>query len=312
MAKEKQTRKILVAVDGSDRSFKTVKYLTQIDPFRKAKLVLMHVFNGVPESYWDLEREPKSVKSVKYVRAWESEQRKMIQAYMAKARKTLLDAGFSEDRFEVKIQNRKKGIARDIVKEAHAGYDAVLSRRRGMGRIPGIILGSTTIKLLEKLTFVPLLLAGRKPPGKKFLVAFDGSPDAMRAVDFAASLLGGNDFEFCLLNVIRGSEKTNQEHPALLSPERFVQRVQQNIARNFEAAKEKLVARGCSAEKVQTKIITGVRSRAGAIVDEGKRGDYGTIIMGRRGLSRPHDFFMGRVTNKTIHLAKEKSIWVVP
>jgi nucleotide-binding universal stress UspA family protein len=311
MIKEKQTKKILVALDGSERSFKTVKYLTQIEPFRQAKLVLFHVFSGVPESYWDLEREPKSVKSVRYVRAWESEQKKKIEAFMQKAHTTLIQAGFSADRVEVRIQNRKKGIARDIVKEAHAGYDAVLSRRRGMGRLPGIILGSTSIKLLEKLSFIPLLLAGRKPPGKKFMIAFDGSPDALRAVDFAGSFLGGNDLEFCLLNVIRGGEKAQREDPALLSPDEFVHRAEKKIAKSFEEARKRLVARGFRPEKIRTKIITGVRSRAGEIVAEGKSGDFGTIIMGRRGLSRAQDFFMGRVTNKVIYLAREKSIWIV-
>jgi len=308
---EKQTPKILVALDGSERSFKTVKYLAQMDAFRKAKLILFHVFSGVPESYWDLEREPKSVKSAKHVRAWEFEQRKKIQAFMAKAHHTLIDAGFSENRVEVKIQNRKKGIARDIVKEAHDGYDAVLSRRRGMGRVPGIVLGSTSIKLLHTLSFIPLLLAGRQPPGEKFMIAFDGSPDALRAVDFAASFLRGNDYEFCLLKVIRGSEKTDQKYPTLLSPENFTQRVEKNITRNFEEAKKRLVARGFSADKIQTKIISGVHSRAGTIVEESKRGDYGTIIMGRRGLSRTQDFFMGRVTNKVVYLGREKSIWIV-
>ena len=309
--KDKQTKKLLVTLDGSERSYKTVKYLTQIESFLKSRVVLFHVFSGVPESYWDLEREPKSVKSVKYVRAWELEQKKKIQAFMDKAHKMLIHAGFSEDRIEVKIQNRKKGIARDIVKEAHNGYDAVVSRRRGMGRLPGIILGSTSIKLLEKLSFIPLLLAGRKPAGKKFMIAFDGSPDALRAVDFAASFLAGNDFEFCLLNIIRGNEKTHRDYPTLLSPDDFVHRVEKNIARSFEEARKRLVARGFKPENIQTKIITGVRSRAGAIVAEGKTGDYGTIIMGRRGLSRPRDFFLGRVTNKVIYLAREKSIWVV-
>jgi nucleotide-binding universal stress UspA family protein len=39
--------------------------------------------------------------------------------------------------------------------------------------------------------------------------------------------------------------------------------------------------------------------------------DVGTIIMGRRGLSRTQDFFMGRVTNKVVYLAREKSVWIV-
>ena len=60
-----------------------------------------------------------------------------------------------------------------------------------------------------------------------------------------------------------------------------------------------------------TKIITGAHSRAGAIVQEAKQGGYGTIVVGRTGLSKVRDFFMGRVSNKVVHLAKENAVWVV-
>jgi nucleotide-binding universal stress UspA family protein len=307
MATKKQ-KKILVALDGSERSLLTVKYIAKMAPFEDMKIVLFNVFSGVPESYWDLEREPKSVKSVKYVRAWEVQQKKKIEEFMEQARNTLIRAGFPETQVEINIQHRKKGIARDIIKEARAGYEAVVTRRRGMGRIPGIILGSVSLKLLETISFVPLLLAGRKPPGKKYLIALDGSRDALQAVDFAGSLLAGSDADFRLLHVIRGGEKTNE---VLASNNDFVHNAEKNIVRAFDEAKTRLVAKGFKPDGITTQIITGVRSRAAAIVDEAKKLDVGTIIMGRRGLSRTQDFFMGRVTNKVVYLAREKSVWIV-
>ncbi|MDP4858370.1 MAG: universal stress protein [Desulfobacterales bacterium] len=307
MATKKQ-KKILVALDGSERSLLTVKYITKMAPFEDMKIVLFNVFSGVPESYWDLEREPKSVKSVKYVRAWEVQQKKKIEEFMGQARNVLIRAGFSEAQVDVKIQQRKKGIARDIVKEARAGYEAVLTRRRGMGRIPGIILGSVSLKLLEAMSFIPLMLAGRKPPGMKYLIALDGSKDALKAVDFAGSFLSGHAVDFRLLHVIRGGEKSIE---ILASSDDFVLNAEKNIVRAFDEAKTRLVAKGFDPHGITTQIITGVRSRAAAIVDEGKKLDVGTIIMGRRGLSRTQDFFMGRVTNKVVYLAREKSVWIV-
>ncbi len=307
MATKKQ-KKILVALDGSERSLLTVKYITKMTPFEDMKIVLFNVFSGVPESYWDLEREPKSVKSVKYVRAWEVQQKKKIEEFMGQARNVLIRAGFPEAQVDVKIQQRKKGIARDIVKEARAGYEAVLTRRRGMGRIPGIILGSVSLKLLEAMSFIPLMLAGRKPPGMKYLIALDGSKDALKAVDFAGSFLSGHAVDFRLLHVIRGGEKSNE---ILASSDEFVHNSEKNIVRAFDEAKTRLVAKGFNPDGITTQIITGVRSRAAAIVDEGKKLDVGTIIMGRRGLSRTQDFFMGRVTNKVVYLAREKSVWIV-
>jgi nucleotide-binding universal stress UspA family protein len=305
MAKQK---KLLVTLDGSERSMLTVKYLTKLAPFENMKLVLFHVFSGVPEAYWDLEREPKSVKSVKYLRAWEAQQKKNIEAFMEKAKRELLRHGFGAAQVEVKIQQRKKGIARDIVREAQEGYEAVITRRRGMGRIPGIILGSVSLKLLEKLSFIPLLLAGRKPPGKRFLIPLDGSAGAMKAVNFAGFFLTGHDYEFRLLHIIRGGSKTDQVSS---KTENLVHTAEKNIIPSFDEAKKHLTACGFKPDDITTQIITGVRSRAETIVKEGKKGDFGTIIMGRRGLSRTQDFFIGRVTNKVIYLAREKSVWIV-
>ncbi|MFZ0613122.1 MAG: universal stress protein [Desulfobacterales bacterium] len=307
MATQKQ-KKLLVALDGSERSMLTVKYITKMAPFENLKIVLMHVFSGVPESYWDLEREPKSIKSVKYVRAWEAEQKKKIEEFMGRARDTVIRAGFPEAQVDVKIQPRKKGIARDIVREARDGYEAVLTRRRGMGRIPGIILGSVSHKLLEALSFIPLLLAGRKPPGNHYLIALDGSKDALKAVDFAGSFLSGHDIDFRLLHVIRGGEKNSE---IIASSDTFVHNAEKSIVKAFEEAKTRLVAKGFRPASITTQVITGARSRAAAIVAEGKKLDVGTIIMGRRGLSRTQDFFMGRVTNKVVYLAREKSVWII-
>ena len=58
-------------------------------------------------------------------------------------------------------------------------------------------------------------------------------------------------------------------------------------------------------------MITGVVSRAGAIVDEARHGGYGTVVIGRRGISKVEEFFMGRVSSKVINLAKDLSVWVV-
>ena len=71
--------KVLVAVDGTGRSLKTIHYLRAVRSFRKMHVVLFNVFSSVPDAYWDLEKEPASVKMVSHVRAWEATQRKAMQ-----------------------------------------------------------------------------------------------------------------------------------------------------------------------------------------------------------------------------------------
>jgi nucleotide-binding universal stress UspA family protein len=64
--------------------------------------------------------------------------------------------------------------------------------------------------------------------------------------------------------------------------------------------------------QITTKVARGVSSRAGAIIEEARNGEYGTIVVGRRGLSKVKEFFIGRVSNKVVQLRKETAVWLVP
>ena len=309
--KKPSKMKILVPVDGSNRALNTVRYVGRVKPFRNMQVVLFHVFNSVPEGYWDLEKDPRSTSTVKQVRAWEVEQRKKINLHMEQAHQYLVKAGMAPESIRVKVQNRKKGIARDIIAEARKGYAAVVTRRRGMTGLRRIVIGSVATKLLTNITFLPLILVGKLPANKKILLAYDGSDNAGRAVQFVGSLLGGLDYEVNLLNVIRSDGQTREEWRHIFSPREFGQVVSREMAASLKAARAELVASGFMPDKVVTQIVTGVSSRAAAIAEKAKQENFGTIVMGRRGRTSVREFFVGRVTNKVIHLARERTVWIV-
>jgi nucleotide-binding universal stress UspA family protein len=309
--KKKTKKRILLPVDGSDRAFNTVRYITKIEPFYNMKVTLFHVLNGAPESYWDLEKDSRSTQAVRQVKPWRFGQEKKIQQYMEITKQFLLKTGFSEEDVRVKIQHRKKGIARDIIKEAQAGYETVVTRRRGMTGLRGIVLGSVATKLVEKLSFIRVILVGKSSPGNKILIAFDGSDGAFKAVDFVGSILGGFDYKVRLVHVIRGDGKTPSKFNHIYSSKEHTEIVKEKITNEFDKARKRLIKSGFKTHKISTEIITRAHSRARAITDIAKKENYGTIVLGRRGHSQVRDFFIGRVTNKVIHMAREKTVWVI-
>ncbi|MBW2597758.1 MAG: hypothetical protein JRC55_03730 [Deltaproteobacteria bacterium] len=72
----------------------------------------------VPESFWDMEKEPTLRQKPGDTGSWESQQKKEIQEFMEKARCLFLDQNIPEDAVSIKIQERKVGIARDIIHES--------------------------------------------------------------------------------------------------------------------------------------------------------------------------------------------------
>ncbi len=296
---DKSKKKMLLAVDGSENALEIVRYVAKIPAFREMEMVLFNVHSKIPEGYWDLERNSSVAWRMSEARAWDKEREKAIQEYMQKAEKILRRAGFPEESVNVKIQNRQSGFARDIAKEAKRDYDGVLVGRKGMSNLKDLVLGSIATKLIGKISFVPILVVGKKPSSGSVLLGLDGSENAMRTVDYVGSLLGGSDFDAGLIHVIRSD-----------NPE-YVNERKMEMNGVFDEAKSVLVQSGFDSDRITTKIITGVRSRAAAVVQEAEDGGYGTIVVGRRGLSRVRDFLMGTVSNKLINMAKNHAVWVV-
>ncbi len=297
-------KRLLLAVDGSPRSMQTVRYAASQNAFDGMQLVLFHVFNNIPDTYYDLEQEPKSIKIVSQVPEWEAQQRKAITDYMEEARKVLLDAGYDEAAIETRIVNRKKGIARDIITEAQKGYHAVLACRRGATALETILIGSVANKLIENLSFIPIVIAGQKPADRKLLLAVDGSEGANRAVQYVVDTVGSRaDYQLLLVCVVRSASAIDREA--------FVEGDLVDGPSVFDGAKDILIRGGFNPEQITARIIAGAASRAGHIIETAATEDCGTIVVGRRGLSRISEFSIGRVSSKVIQASDAYTVWVV-
>ncbi len=302
--------RVLVLLDGSERSKETVSYVAALKALRDKTIVLYHVYSEIPEYYWDLDLDPQHPPhTFPGFEAWQKEKLETVNAFMEEGKARLLEAGFKDDRVVIDLHKRETGIARDILKEAAQGYEAVIMRRRGMSKTTGIVLGSVSVKLLSKLSDTPVLLAGKRALTDKVLIAVDGSDASLQAVDFVASQLGPFGYAVQLLHVIRGGS-LNPNNPEFIPPE-AIEIITKEISKQFEDMKSRLITAGFEADKVSEKIISGVSSRSQAIVAEAEDGGFGTIVMGRKGVSRIQEFFIGSVSEKVIHSGRDFTVWVV-
>ena len=312
-------KKLLVLVDGSERSVRTVNYVREFMPLdENMKIVLFHVFKGFPETYWEITREQGFSETDRKFQDWGAAQENKIRKYLEQMKITLVAGGFSEAQIEIKVHILETGVAQDIIEEAKQGYKAVVMSRRSMANVlQCIILGSVAVKLLESISFIPIIFTGPAPPVKKILLAVDASPCSMEAVDFVASFLGGQGYEVCIFHAIIGLGKVDFEYtddspmPDVNMPDLRIETFKLKVAHMMHDIKDRLVAAGFAPEKVYEKIAPGVNSRSEAIVKEAEDGNYGAIVVGRRGLSRVEAFFMGRVGHKVVYGGRQFTVWVV-
>jgi nucleotide-binding universal stress UspA family protein len=312
-------RRILLAVDGSDQAFEAVRYVSQLLPPNRLEVVLFHVMSKIPDSFWDIEKNPIFRHQLAPVAAWATQQQTAIHEFMEKSRQLFANRGVPEGAVSIKSQERQVGIARDIAREAQKDYVSVVVGRWGVSKLKDLVWGSTANKLIGQLIHIPLCIVGGAPEAGKILVAVDTSEEAMRTVAYLGTMVDGTDLKVTLFHVIRQFDLGSQRYNASLSLheewEGEVRKEFLEAERSTEAVFHKAVGHlekaGVEGDRISTKIVTGVASRAKAIVEEAKNGGYGTIVVGRRGLSRVEEFFMGRVSKKVIQLAQEMAVWVV-
>jgi nucleotide-binding universal stress UspA family protein len=85
----------------------------------------------------------------------------------------------------------------------------------------------------------------------------------------------------------------------------------QEIEPFMNKAKEMLLQAGLNESQITKKVVDGSRSAASDILDEARNNGYGTIVMGRRGLSGVREFFMGSVSSKVLQSSTRMATWIV-
>ncbi|MBU3949097.1 MAG: universal stress protein [Proteobacteria bacterium] len=311
----KNVIRVLIPVDGSKQSLTAVRYVGNILKPKNARVVLFYVDSELPESFWDLEKNPEFRSKLAPVKAWAAQRKQLVSDSMTKASKILINDGFPAEALSTKMQGRKIGIARDILQEANTGeYRAVVVGRTGISNAKGIVLGSVANKLIGNLVEMPLIIIGGKPNTNKFLIAFDGSKGSMKCVTTAGAMLNNTDSEIMICHVIRSlgiEQQSLSDIPISELEKDWTEANIKKIKPAMEEAKKKLIAAGINPSKISEKILTDKASRAGSIIAEAREGGYGTIILGRRGLSATQEYFIGRVSRKILHMAKKFAVWVV-
>ena len=90
--------------------------------------------------------------------ALEDKKRELVTKSVDRAKEILLAAGFPKENISVKIENKKHGVAKDILTEAENGYDLIAMGRRGISGFTEFFLGSTSQKVFHNSKNISVLI----------------------------------------------------------------------------------------------------------------------------------------------------------
>jgi nucleotide-binding universal stress UspA family protein len=308
------TKMLVIPVDGSDNALRSLDYLGLLyGSDHNLEVTLKYVLPTLPPVLADnrsLDRETATK-----LKAIENKSIRMAEKILTQAKKFLVDKGFHEERVQTVYKKKRSGIAQDICQWVESKRaDAVLVSSRGRTRLEAFFMGEVSSKLLEYCRVCPVWIVQGQVKSKRVLIAIDSSENAIRAVDHAGFMLSGTDCPVTIFHTMRHlrrfvPQEVLDEAPEL--EELWKTKAGKEIEPFMKRAEEMLVEAGVSESQISQKIVDGSRSAANDILEEARNNQYGTIVMGRRGISGIQEFFMGSVSSKVLQNSTGMALWIV-
>jgi nucleotide-binding universal stress UspA family protein len=153
-------KKILVALDDSSNAMRTIEFITQTFSPSENDITLFSVLPDTAAlcNMNSPELTPFFLSQQSSFSQLEERKKQLVNEALNQARDVLIKAGFDRDRISLKVQVKKRGIARDIVEEARGGYSIVVMGRRGLSGVQEFILGSVSQKVIHGVKDISVLI----------------------------------------------------------------------------------------------------------------------------------------------------------
>ncbi len=150
---------------------------------------------------------------------------------------------------------------------------------------------------------------------KKILVAVDGSVFSSNSLDYLIRLFRGRpDISIHLLSIVSaGSSDQNWmlDVDPLRTDTPAVELRKAKASRYLRDARERLYRNGFSKEQVLFSVQASAGSIAAAIHHQASQGIFDALLIGRRGVGKIGEMFMGSVSSDLINSCHDIPLWLV-
>ncbi len=307
-------KKILLAVDDTSYSRKAIEYTVKMESILKdLHYILLNIQPKISEFLVeDARMDAKAKSALKDVIT--KNQENSIQI-LNDSKSIMTKLGVDEKNIEIVTQPMVMGITKGILDYAKQSLcDAIVLGRRGLSRLAESFMGSVSNSLLEHTNVTPVWTVGGDVTSTKIAIAIDGSESALRAVDHVSFMIGENpDIRVTLLHVtprLRDYCTIEFDEDGDMIEEVITQGDKRCVDSFYIHAQQRFREAGIKDSQIHIKQAASTINIGKTIVDEVKKGNYGTVVIGRRGIN--NSFFMGSVSRYVLSNVSERAVWLVP
>jgi len=308
-------KKIMIAVDDSRHSKIAVRYA--LDIYQALKDVKFTVMNVQPTiSQYLLDEVKSNQQAYAELEKVNRKNAESAQRLLDQYKSHLMTGGVAEEHIQLKTQPRMLGVAKDILEAGRAGhFDALILGRRGLSGLQDMFVGSVSANIVNNSMDMPVWLVDEQGASQDIMVAVDGSENALKAVEHLAFIIGGNtDLKISFFHVaprLRDFCPVDFEENNSEALEEIIrQGDRQCIDQFFSHAQKILKEAGIQPTQISFNTSEKVIRVGKAVLDEYGRGNFGTLVVGRRGMNK--QFFTGSVSRYLVNQFSGGALWVVP
>jgi nucleotide-binding universal stress UspA family protein len=307
-------KKILLAVGDCVYSEHAVKYAARVlAATEDITYTLFNVQPSVPNIFMERAKTDPEVRAE--VDRLAGKNSEIAKCVVGDLRDLMVREGIPKHRVEVDTEPMQVGMAKDIINRAVQGrFDAILVARRGLTPSRDFFIGTTAAKVVEHAMDTPVWVVAGERSSTKFMIAVDESEGSLRLLDHVIHMAGAHpDLRLTLFHVLPYlrhyySVDFERENPRL--QEITQQEDKKRMEIFYNKAREKLKKAAIKDGQVEIKTNTRSYDVSTAILEESKTGDYGTVVIGRRG--EREAFFTGRIAMRLVQKVSSQTLWVVP
>jgi nucleotide-binding universal stress UspA family protein len=252
----------------------------------------------------------------------EKENRTGSQEVSGRGRRHSRAGGIGRNKIKTKQAHQVAGVARDILRETSAGqYDACAIGKKGTGWFDDVFLGSITNKLLEVSENHPLwLVSGDEWISPKVFIVMDHTPQAVQLATHVGNMLRGLEgvhvsfYHYCspFTETLPPEEREKMNDVE----KRMVEKDRDQMQHFFEEALRVLEDSGFHRQTVGSEFEQGEsgspKKVSQRILQKVRDGNYGTLVIGRKGATGAREFRLGSVAWRIATEAENCAVWVVP
>jgi len=307
------TKCILLPIDGTEDSLRSVAFITRLYPISEVSLILCYFCAPAPLTYaGEVVVTPELLRKK---REFYLARQQTVRRVFDHAKDVLLKEGFSEELMQEHVEQRQMSVAKQACVLADMKkVDAILVQKRVTSSLEGFIRGDPSSALLNHCLRSPVWFTEGEIDPKSAVICVVNEYASLSIADHAGYMLANTGAAITLLHAAKGLS-----HPLSSLPSEAMKKMadyadtperRDNISYLLEASTI-LTAYGFDEKDVRITLIPDRGHTADEILSWCASNGIGIIGLGHSQPEGIWSFLKTSVTRKILSDFKNMAVWVV-